>query len=196
MTPSDALAALRARGADGADALRFRLVETLAARLQHSEGELRRSLTTRFERALQTLVDRIDAPANDTPPDARHRAPLAALVALRERLDGGADASNAPVELKSVRYFGDTWAQLSIERQIGESLQHEPAHAGPLNSHLLMLRSLAAMRELSPAYLQHFMIHVDALLSLASAVAARRTPPRPAGAKGRKRSASSRSTVR
>lgn len=196
--PQAALDALRARGAERIDPLRFHFLQTLAARAQQSEGELRRYLDMRFGLALKDFDTRIEhaegVAVATTGHAAEHEAatPLAALAELRRALDAGIEASasaDTPIELKSVRYFGDTWAQLSIERQIGEALQREPDNAGPLNSHLLVLRALTAMRELSPAYLKRFMIYADALLSMDSAIAAVRTPAKPAGAKNRKRAA-------
>jgi len=41
-----------------------------------------------------------------------------------------------------------------------------PDNAGPLNTQRLMHQALSLMGDASPAYLQHFMAHVDALLAL------------------------------
>ena len=40
-------------------------------------------------------------------------------------------------------------------------MSRTPDNAGPLNSHALVLRSLALMRELSPDYLQRFLAQLD-----------------------------------
>lgn len=69
-------------------------------------------------------------------------------------------------ELKSLRYFRDTWAQLSVEQQLTEALAQAPENAGPLNSHRLVLRALEHMRDVSPDYLKRFMAYIDALLWL------------------------------
>jgi hypothetical protein len=71
-----------------------------------------------------------------------------------------------PGELKSLRYFRDSWSKLHVERQLREILARRPENAGPLNSHLLMLRALERMRDLSPAYLTRFMAHAEALLGI------------------------------
>jgi hypothetical protein len=68
--------------------------------------------------------------------------------------------------LKSIRYFRNTWSKLSVDRQVNKALDQAPKNAGPINSHMLVLRSLALMRELSPDYLNRFMSHVDTLLCL------------------------------
>jgi hypothetical protein len=57
-------------------------------------------------------------------------------------------------------------SQLSVAQQVQKALSQAPANAGPINSHMLMLRSLEWMRELSPAYLENFMTYADTLLCL------------------------------
>jgi hypothetical protein len=69
-------------------------------------------------------------------------------------------------ELKSIRYFRNTWSKLSAEKQVTQALQQAPKNAGPINSHMLVLRSLALMREISPDYLNRFMSYADTLLRL------------------------------
>ena len=78
----------------------------------------------------------------------------------------GADLSPAPAELRTLRMFRSTWSKLRVDQQLAESLAKVPENAGPLNSNLLVLRSLKLMRDTSPAYLKCFMSYVDALLWL------------------------------
>jgi hypothetical protein len=70
------------------------------------------------------------------------------------------------VELKSVRAFQRTWSRIRVQDRLDAALRAGPENAGPLNSHMLVLRSLQRMRTISPAYLQRFVSHVDTLLSL------------------------------
>lgn len=96
--------------------------------------------------------------------------PLAALVRHAEQHaslagDGGL-ATHAAAELKAVRYFRETWSQLSVDRQVSHAIDQAPEQAGPLNSHYLVLRSLEMMRDISPDYLKRFMSYVDTLLCL------------------------------
>lgn len=72
----------------------------------------------------------------------------------------------ASSEMASVRRFRDTWSRIAAEDQVDQAVGRGPANAGPLNSHLLVLRSLALMRKLSPDYLRRFLSHVDTLLWL------------------------------
>ena len=55
------------------------------------------------------------------------------------------------------------WSKVRTEQQYRQSLGQVPRSFGPLNSNSLVHRSLATMRELSPAYLQQFLSYVDAL---------------------------------
>ena len=102
-------------------------------------------------------------------------ADLAAYIAQHSSTDQDGAAANvgAPVrpsaELKSLRYFRNTWAKLSVEQQLAQALAQGPENAGPLNSHLLVLRSLQLMRDISPDYLNRFMSYVDTLLWLEQA---------------------------
>jgi hypothetical protein len=69
-------------------------------------------------------------------------------------------------ELKTIRNFRHTWSKLSVDRQVAQALEQAPKNAGPINSHMLVLRSLTAMRDISPDYLSRFMSYADTLLSL------------------------------
>lgn len=69
-------------------------------------------------------------------------------------------------ELKATRYFRNTWSRLSVEKRVVQALHQAPKNAGPINSHSLVLRSLALMRDISPDYLNQFASYVDTLISL------------------------------
>nr|WP_315598744.1 DUF2894 domain-containing protein [uncultured Cupriavidus sp.] len=60
-------------------------------------------------------------------------------------------------------YFRDTWARVSVDRQLRQSQEGVPEKAGPLNTNHLVHRSLSLMREVSPGYLEQFLSYVDAL---------------------------------
>jgi hypothetical protein len=99
-------------------------------------------------------------------------ASLGALVRqLEQHTSGNADAGWAAdavphSELKTVRSFRNTWAKLSIDKQMALALEQAPKNAGPINSHVLVLRSLVLMRDISPEYLNRFMLYTDTLLCL------------------------------
>jgi hypothetical protein len=117
------------------------------------------------------------APAAVPPLPPAPRSPLAQLLAHIDRhappaaapaLPGGAAPATEP-ELKALQVFRDTWSRLSAEQRLTQALDQVPANPGPLNSQHLVHRSLALMRELSPAYLERFVAHVDALMWLEQA---------------------------
>ena len=214
-TPADPLAALRERGGERADPVRFHFLAALARRIEAQQGEARRVLDDRLAQALAEFATRFElaqGEARDLLAAATPRHPAVAgelhalfaagdFAALRRRvaaLDHGNagtplaeltarlaqpaaeltgieptdDTDAQPVaaaELKSLRYFRNSWAKISVEQQLAQALAQAPENAGPLNSHLLVLRSLERMREVSPDYLSRFMSYVDALLWLAQA---------------------------
>jgi hypothetical protein len=69
-------------------------------------------------------------------------------------------------ELKTMRHFRNTWSKLSVDKRVVQALDQAPKNAGPINSHMLVLRSLAMMRDISPDYLNRFTSYVDTLLCL------------------------------
>lgn len=145
---------------------------TEALQRLHAEGDFR---------GLHRLTAQLEARS--------HCGPLAALVrhinqhAPAQRDSGAPAASTSsaaapPPELKALRHFRSTWARLGVDQQLTRSLAKAPENPGPLNSHLLMLRSLQLMHGTSPAYLSRFMAHVDALLWLEAASLGAASVPR------------------
>jgi hypothetical protein len=136
--------------------------------------------------ALAALVSRLEpAPANAPAPST---APHAA-----SRVTAGVAQ---PRELKTVRESRATWARISVDRQVSLAMKQAPTNAGPINSHMLVLRSLALMQEISPDYLSRMVSYVDTLLSLDPGekevpVKRKKTPPEKASkpAKTSKKSA-------
>ncbi len=59
-----------------------------------------------------------------------------------------------------------TWARMSVDRQVSQAMKQAPINAGPINSHMLVLRSLAMMQSISPDYLSRMVSYADTLLSL------------------------------
>lgn len=151
------------------DVLRERVVAALARRAEAAEGELR-------DRLLQRLAHWRDG-ATDVPtiaPAAPSAGALADLRALVDRLGRVAPGRGAPVPasagapapLKAATAFAGTWTRLRADRRLREALAQVPAQAGPLNSSRVVHRALQAMHTLSPAYLDAFLRHADALLWL------------------------------
>ncbi len=195
---SAVLAALRARGDDRVDPVRFRFIEALARRADAHGGEARRLLDARIAQLLAAYGEALDkepaalAVQEETTPTPGALAALVEHLALHAPIlgEGVAPAGTTP-ELKTLRYFRSTWSKLSADRRLTQSLAKVPDNAGPLNSHHLVHRALILMRELSPEYLNRFMSYVDALLWIdqanASMAAAAASAPRADSAKPQKK---------
>ena len=189
------LEAWRAQGSDRVDPVRFRFLESMARRAGANDGAARRVLEARIDALMAAYGEAIERV-----PDTRRgievaspaRGPLGELVARVARFaptpsssssssssptrSPATPASLAPPELGDLAHFRRTWSRLSAAKRMTQALAEAPPNAGPLNSQHLVHRSLALMRDLSPAYLEHFVAHVDALLWLeqANAVPAER----------------------
>ena len=182
---SAALASLREAGAAQRDPIGFQHMVLMAQRLQAQPGAVQRILAGRLREALAraaasaTEAEPTSAPAPATP------SPLAELHRHIQAVSGGGPAPTAataaarstpsatptglPPELKSLDRFRGTWAKVAADAQVDKALARAPDNAGPLNSHLLVLRSLAALRELSPEHLHGVLAQLDALLWLEQA---------------------------
>ncbi len=170
--------ALRVEGADRFDPVRFHYIEVLAQRASTHHGSVRRILDEKLATAVAGLRQRFEQ-SQSTAPDAvaaseavEHRETLGDLVRHMaqhspDKVVGRLDAHIPPrAELKSVKYFRNTWSKLSAEKQVTQALGQAPKNAGPINSHVVALRALALMRDTSPDYLNRFMSYVDTLLCL------------------------------
>lgn len=76
-------------------------------------------------------------------------------------------------DLKSYRLFKETWARHYSDRLVSNAVRELPKNPGPLNSQMLITRSLVIMRNISPDYLKRFVSYVDTLLWLENATGKR-----------------------
>ena len=106
--------------------------------------------------ALSELVSQLDPALTGAP-----EHPPAHLAASRTMA-----AATPALELKTVRESRATWAKMSVGKQLALAMKQAPVNAGPINSHMLVLRSLAMMQDISPDYLSRMVTYVDTLLSL------------------------------
>lgn len=190
---SAALASLQASGAAQRDPIGFQHMVLLAQRLQAQPGAVQRILAGRLREALaRAAASATEAeptptatptsvPATPSPLAELHRhilavsggggpAPTTATAAARSTPSTGPTGpTGLPRELKSLDRFRDTWAKVAADAQVDKALARAPENAGPLNSHLLVLRSLATLRELSPEHLHGVLAQLDALLWLEQA---------------------------
>ncbi len=167
---SDALVdALRQDGAHQFDPVRFHYLEALAHRASAHQGRVKHILDGKLAAAVQNYRARLEHAENatqDTPTPTPHADSRCETLGDLVRYLAQHAPAAASAELKSVHYFRDTWSRLSAEKQLTQALVQAPKNAGPINSHVVVLRSLALMRDTSPDYLNRFMSYVDTLLCL------------------------------
>jgi len=177
-SPADAALfdALRERGVDRRDPVRFRLAESLARRARAHAGAARRVIDDKLAALLEKLSRPNDSRTGLALPGPRPGV-LAELVAQASRRksgpvlapstsrDGAADKAPAgpATDPKTLHFFKRTWSRLSAEQRLAQSRASLPENAGPLNSQHLVHRSLTLMHELSPEYLERFVGYIDAL---------------------------------
>lgn len=181
------LQSLREAGLPQRDPVRWHYIETLAQRMRTQPPEVQQLLQPKLAQALDELQQRLSARAvhgthvighSDSP------SPLAALVQAMSPATANASAVAAPGqpgESPRVRQFRKQLRKISVQKQVSHAMAQAPQNAGPINSHMLVLRALGLMQDISPDYLNRFMAHVDTLLCLEDAQHHRlttRKPPR------------------
>ena len=173
------LESLREMGAERLDPARFHYLAVLSQRLQAQPEPVRRILEGKLKVALADYGERFrqaQTTAGDGVTRSSARAPLAELNQYIQNVrpaglhpgsaSGLLSDAEARSEMASVRRFRQAWSRMAAEDQVDQAVGRGPVNAGPLNSHMLVLRSLEMMRKLSPSYLRRFLSHVDALLWL------------------------------
>jgi hypothetical protein len=152
-------------------------VEALTRRLQTAPESVQRVLRDRLQ---QLSAAESDEPAVAEPvplkrPRAQPPKPATPLGQLNQYIAAATGTSDRR-ELRSAQAFRETWSRICAEDEVTEAVQRGPDNAGPLNSHMLVLRTLGLLRELSPDYLRRFMVHADTLLWLDQAGGRLKTP--------------------
>lgn len=153
---------LRSTGAAERDPVRFAYLDALARRTAMQPEAVRRLLSAKLDADASELAAHRAAPPTEVSKECS-ASPLAELLAHIGQ------HTHEPLELKSVARFHETWSRLSAEQQLTQTLAQAPENAGPMNSQHLVLRSLQAMRDIAPDYLQGFMSYVDTLIWLENA---------------------------
>ena len=175
----------------------FRAVVRMQARLQGStSGEMLKSLRVRleqdqgglggspqelcFEEFLRQQEDDLVTSFSDP-----STASNSSQVDRPEQVKSG--------ELKSVRRFRESLLKRNAEKLVAQAIEHAPENPGPLNPQMLVIHSLATMRDLSPHYMHRFVSYIDTLLWLEEGLEQANKQSGPASAKnpgarpGRKR---------
>lgn len=177
------LNALRTAGAERVDAVGWHYIETLARRTHAQSGPARLLLHNKLQEALQRFDARMTMAAR--PQDAHEPLPSPLATLLQEMgpktpQQGSGKPAGWPSENPRFQAFKKHLSQISVQKQVTQAMAQAPQNAGPINSHMLVLRSLGLMRDLSPDYLNRFMAHVDTLLCLEEAGKGKSTPKKAA----------------
>lgn len=72
-------------------------------------------------------------------------------------------------ELTAVRGFRESWLKRIFDKRVAQAIREGPENPGPLNPDMLLVKSLSAMRDLSPHYLYRYLAWLDTLLWLEKA---------------------------
>lgn len=183
------LLALREAGAARLDAVNWHYIEVLAERTRTQNGTAQTLLQGKLEQALDAFEARLDAcqlqPAASTPAHTPMPSPLKALLQDMEAPDPMSALPNARpdtgwrTESPRVRQFRQQLRKISVHKQVSQAMAMAPQNAGPINSHMLVLRSLGLMRDISGDYLNRFMVHLETLLCLDEAERSRLPTKKP-----------------
>lgn len=186
------IAALR-EVATRVDPVRWQYLQALAARAAAQPEPVRDMVCEKLVAAVAACEQRCAgqpaiAPRKKTPAPAR--SPLAELnQAIRATVPAVSALPPAkpavPDELPNARRFRRAWLGTRTQEQVQQAVGRKPANAGPLNSHALVLESLAIMSRLSPDYLRRFVVYVQALQWLDEA-AVDGSPSAKSAARGKK----------
>ena len=184
---------LREAGADRADPVRFRYLESLEQRLR-TQGLQGSVHWQKLEQAVSDYHARYDQVEPEPQPAETDTPSL--LAALTEQLNqvqtsastdnrssaleqlifgstenepepgSGGSAVQHPQPLKAMaRAQADRGSEVRKAR-IRHAIEQTPEDAGPMNAHRLVSRAIAKMQNLSPAYLDRFARYADTLMAL------------------------------
>lgn len=164
----DALSALRQAGASRCAPLEMHFIETLQQRLPSLPADVQQLVRQRLTRSITALSARCEQAATDHAPEhaTASAQPSERPASLRDVVTHWKAQPARPAPLLALR---QALSQASVQKQVAQALREAPRHAGPINSHMLMLRSLDWLQAHAPAYLQRFMAYADTLLSLEQA---------------------------
>lgn len=182
---------LRAAGAPLRDAVGWHYIERLSERSRNAApGMVMHLLQDKLEKALRAHEALMKTAGTASPPPAEPQpSPLTHL--LREMGPANPQALAAPsgtlagwrASSPRVEQFRKQLRKIGVRKQVRRAIAQAPQNAGPINSHMLVLRALGLMRDISPDYLDRFMMHVDSLLRLEDLHRVQTSPRKTAPAK-------------
>lgn len=92
------------------------------------------------------------------------------LASVREQEDASQLSSDGAMaktqELKSLAPFRQSWQKRRAERMAKDVAEEAPENPGPLNQHMLVIRALGNMRELSPSFYNRYIAYMGSVMWL------------------------------
>ena len=185
-SPSDAQALLQpAQAAEAAqlDPVGWHHIQVLTERTRTQTGLAQVLLQAKLNSALAQLQARLAAQKKQhtqhIQPTRHTPSPLSAL--LQDMAAPSAEHPLSPgghgrMDKPHIVQFRQQLGKMNVQKKVTQAIAQAPQNAGPINSHMLVLRSLSLMRDLSPDYLNRFMGYVDTLLFLDMPQTVKATP--------------------
>jgi hypothetical protein len=176
------------------DPLGWHYAEQLAQRAAQTTGPVQALLCAKLDKVRQDLNAKFVAAKTSGVPTQPHTpaapSPLAQL--LQEMTPASGLVTPSPsgawqAESPRIQQFRQQLGKISVQKQVSKAMAQAPQNAGPINSHMLVLRSLGLMRDASPDYLNRFMVYVDTLLCLDEAGTTKVAPRKSPGATASKK---------
>lgn len=158
-------------GAARLDAVGWHHAQALAQRARTHTGPVQALLDEKLQDTLRALEQGLSRPATRHPA-SEPPAPSPLALLLRDMTPSLPQASaqrflsSMPPESPRARQFRQKLRQINVQKRVSKAMAQGPQNAGPINSHMLVLRSLGLMRDISSDYLNRFMAHVDTLMCL------------------------------
>lgn len=167
----DLLTALQTRGAARHDPVGWHYIQTLAERSFASSGATQNLLHGKLRQALdkftaQMLTAPDTSSSAGTPVTPSPLAELLQDIAQHSPNNPPGKPANWRAESPRIQQFRHQLGKIRVQKQVSQAIAQAPQNAGPINSHMLVLRSLGLMRDISPDYLNRFMGYIDTLLCL------------------------------
>jgi hypothetical protein len=152
------------------DPVGWHYIQVLAERTRTQTGPAQALLQAKLNSALARLQVRLAVQKKPYTPPTRHTPSLLSAL-LRDMAAPSAERPLSPsghgrMDNPRVAQFRQQLGKMCVQKQVTQAIAQAPQNAGPINSHILVLRSLSLMRDLSPDYLHRFMGYVDTLLFL------------------------------
>lgn len=148
----------------------FRALGAAARRLQQACARTSVAALTRTLNAIEPATE--TAAASPNLGTAMRDQELQAIDAL----DGAPTGSGTKAGPRSLHALQESLAVHSARQLLAQEMRGAATDSGPLNPHMLAIKSLAIMGDISPAYLGRFVAYVDALFWLEQASAGYSAP--------------------